>query len=576
MARKDPARGLKWFQDARFGMFIHWGIYSLPGGVWKGRKHPRMSEWIMYSARIPFSEYCLLAPRFNPVAFNAREWVRTARDAGMKYIVITAKHHDGFAMFNTSTSPYNIVDATKFGRDPLRELATECRKAGIRLCFYYSQTLDWQHPDAAGNDWDYPGRRKDFERYLREKARPQVTELLSRYGPIGLIWFDMGGLTPAQSREMRRLIRRHQPHCLINSRIGAGGGDYGSLSDNRIPAGRARGRWETPVTINDNWGYSSFDRNWKSAGYLLNLLADLAGKGVNFLLNVGPTSRGVIPAPSVTRLKRLGAWLRRNGEAIYGASANPYPADFTWGTATSKPGKLFLLVKQWPRNGKLEIAGLRSGIHRARLPGTGNRNIPFREGRDAASGLPILTLVLPSRPPDRYVSVVALDLAERNVRVAGIPLQQPGGTVILPASAAKVRAGRSHGMKVDPGTGVVSGWKRAGGSLFWDFLALKPGRFAVRLLVSTVNWGEKWTGGHRVRIELDQDALETSIRDDMPNRPGLSPNHPEATTRAGVLQVRKPGRHRLIVTALGINGRSLSGLAVAEVRLVPQTGPNGR
>ncbi len=225
---------LQWWRDARFGMFIHWGLYAVPAGEWKGKQIPGIGEWIMNRARIPVDEYEQLATQFNPVNFNAEEWVRVAKDAGMKYITITAKHHDGFAMFGSKASRYNIVDATPFHRDPLKELAAACQKAGIKLCFYYSQTQDWHEPDADGNTWDFPDEsKKDFAKYLKEKAIPQVRELLTNYGPIGMIWFDTPRkITKEQSEELAALVHQLQPQCLVNGRVGHNAGDYDSAGDN--------------------------------------------------------------------------------------------------------------------------------------------------------------------------------------------------------------------------------------------------------------------------------------------------------------------------------------------------------
>src|ERR1700733_852112 len=224
----DAAREhrLEWWRDARFGMFIHWGLYALPAGYWGGKPVPRIGEWIMNPAKIPVAQYEKLAAKFDPVRFDADQWVSVARNAGMKYIVITAKHHDGFAMFSSKVSKYNIVDATPFHRDPMKELAAACRRQGIRLCFYYSQTQDWHEPDGVGNTWDFPDEsKKDFNRYFQAKVIPQVKELLTQYGPIGLIWFDTPrNMTKEQSKQLADLVHQLQPDCLVNGRVGNGMG----------------------------------------------------------------------------------------------------------------------------------------------------------------------------------------------------------------------------------------------------------------------------------------------------------------------------------------------------------------
>ena len=321
-ARKDPR--LEWFRAARFGMFIHWGLYAIPAGAWRGQPIPGIGEWLMLRARVPVAEYEQLATQFNPVQFAAESWASVAAQAGARYVVITAKHHDGFCMFRTQFTNYNIVDATPFARDPMGELAEACRRHGLRFCFYYSQTQDWHHPNGDGNDWDYDEGRKDFDGYVEDYVKPQVRELLTNYGPIGLIWFDTPKrMTREQSRSLVDLVHQLQPECLVNGRIGNDLGDYAESRDNVIPGDAQRSDWEVPATINDTWGYKSDDHNWKSPVELVRRLVDVASKDGNYLLNVGPTALGVIPEPSVERMHTIGTWLRRYGESIYETSAGP-------------------------------------------------------------------------------------------------------------------------------------------------------------------------------------------------------------------------------------------------------------
>ncbi len=320
-----------WFRDAKFGLFIHWGLYAIPAGVWKGEAVPGIGEWIMQRARIPVAEYETLAQEFNPVRFDADAWVRLAKDAGMRYVVITSKHHDGFALFHSAAGKYNVVDATPFGRDILAELAEACARHDMRLGFYYSQAQDWHEPNGAGNDWDFPpNEEKDFDQYLRDLAEPQVREILTQYGPVALIWFDTPQLmTDERANRLLHLVRELQPDCLINGRLRLDrvGYDYVSMPDNRIPEGGIALPWETPATLNDTWGFKRDDHHWKSAPDLIAKLADITAKGGNYLLNVGPTALGEIPSPSVERLRAMGEWLRVNGEAIYGTRPWVIPAE---------------------------------------------------------------------------------------------------------------------------------------------------------------------------------------------------------------------------------------------------------
>ena len=330
-------------------MFIHWGVYSVPAGEWG--TNTNYGEWFLEESKMPVSQYEKFATEFNPVKFDARVWVRLAKNAGMKYIVITSKHHDGFAMYGSKASKYNIVDATPFRRDVMKELAAASQKYGLKLCFYYSQTQDWHEADAVGNDWDFaPDAKKDFARYLEEKVKPQVTEILTNYGPIGLIWFDTPrNITKEQSQELVDLVHKLQPDCLVSGRVGHGLGDYDSAGDNQISVGQVKRDWETPVTMNDTWGFKRDDQNWKPTNILIQQLVQVSSRGGNYLLNVGPTSEGLIPQPSVERLMEVGKWLKVNNEAVYGAAPSPFPYELPWGLLTTKPGRVFLHVFKWPQ-----------------------------------------------------------------------------------------------------------------------------------------------------------------------------------------------------------------------------------
>ena len=314
----------EWFKQAKFGMMIHWGLYALPAGEWKGRRMPYQGEWCQQYFRIPNAEYRKLASIFNPICFDAEEWARLAVDAGMKYMVVTSKHHDGFALFKSEVSDYNVVDATPFGRDVIGELAEACRKYGLKFGLYYSQDLDWSEPDGGGytvgktwggdkaywtNNWDFPDdAHKDYTKCFERKIKPQVKEILTKYGDLCLIWFDTPRtLSPEQSEELYQMVKFYQPDCLVNSRIGNGRGDYGSAGDNQIPDDdKGEMLFETPATMNNTWGYIAFDANWKPAERILEIKNHLNARGINYLLNVGPDYLGRIPAPSQEILREVG------------------------------------------------------------------------------------------------------------------------------------------------------------------------------------------------------------------------------------------------------------------------------
>ena len=398
-AKNDPR--LQWWREAKFGMFIHWGLYALPAGTWKGQQIPGIGEWIMQRAEIPVKEYEQLAGSFNPVKFNAAQWVTLAKKTGQKYLVITSKHHDGFCLFKSQYTEYTIADGTPFGRDVIKELSDECRRQDLKLGFYYSQTQDWHHPDGDGNDWDFDPIKKDFAGYIEDYVKPHIRELLTNYGPVALIWFDTPkAITKEQSDSLVNLVHELQPDCLASGRIGNALGDYASAGDNAIPEELVLADWETPATLNDTWGFKSYDHNWKSTEDLLHKLVDIASKGGNYLLNVGPTAEGVIPDPSVERLQSMGEWLAKNGESVYGTLPGPLQGQ-SWCRTTKKSDTLYLHVFSWPEDGRLVVPGIKSKS--ASLLDSGDE-LPVTVNNDG-------TIVSgPSQTPDAIDTVVVLQL----------------------------------------------------------------------------------------------------------------------------------------------------------------------
>jgi alpha-L-fucosidase len=354
--------GLKWFTEDKYAMFIHWGLYSRMAGVWEGKTYYGIGEWLMHMAEIPVDDYKAYARNFNPDQFDASRIVQLAKAAGMKTIVITAKHHDGFAMFDSAASDFTITKATPYKKDLMKELADACHKEGMRFGFYYSQNKDWTEPYGGS----YKGERPegytpaDFEIYFNEKVVPQVTELLTGYGPISMIWFDTpGGMDKKYSARLVELVKQHQPDCLINSRIGGGYGDYVSLGDMHIPPVRPKLEvWETVDTTNDSWSYAWYDENWKSPKTICERLVRVVARGGSYMLNVGPKGDGTLPEMAVENLTASGDWVRSHGEAIYGAQASPFDQGFGWGDITRKGRDLYLHIFEWPEEGMLRLADL--------------------------------------------------------------------------------------------------------------------------------------------------------------------------------------------------------------------------
>ncbi len=332
----------QWWKDGKFGLFIHFGLYSVLAGEYKGVKTDNIAEWIMHDLDIPREEYRKLSGQFNPVNFDADRIVSSARAAGMSYVVFTSKHHDGFAMYDSKVSSYSCMKASPFSRDPLAELRKACDKYGLKLCIYYSQAQDWDEPDACRDG--HSGDGKDFDAYFYNKCIPQVKELLTNYGEIGLMWFDTPMyMSRARSTELKELVNSLQPDCLVSGRIGSGIGDYMTTGDNFIPLLPFNGPFEVPATMNATWGFNKYDQNWKSTEYLIRSLVKIVSRGGNYLLNIGPDGTGRVPEESFKLLEEIGSFMKRNGDSIRSASPVPvYPYDVEGIFFTTSPHRLYI------------------------------------------------------------------------------------------------------------------------------------------------------------------------------------------------------------------------------------------
>jgi alpha-L-fucosidase len=473
--QNDPK--MQWWKEAKFGMFIHWGIYAVPSGKWGDITN--YGEWIMHQAKIPVAEYAQLATKFNPVKFNADEWVKIAKDAGQKYIVITTKHHDGFAMYGSKASTYNIVDATPFKRDIIKELADACRKQGMKLGFYYSQAQDWHHRGGAvsgGKEWDET-HVGDMAKYIDSIAVPQVKEILENYGDVAVLWWDTPtGMTKEMSQKLADIVKKY-PNLITNNRLGAGMGGDLETPEQFIPATGFPGRnWEVCMTMNGHWGYNAYDDRWKSTEDLLRKLIDIASKGGNFLLNVGPNQYGIIPEVCQQSLKEIGDWLKINGESIYGTQASAFPF-LSWGRATRKGQTIYLQVFDWPKDGKL-IVPLGNKIKKAYLLADANTSLKVTAGKGNSS------IQLSAYSPDKIAAVIA-------IQFDGEPIVQS-----VPSTGKKVTVSSSE----EDGKAIAitdgspgGGWRAAKGQKTASIEVDLEAPIAIQTLALVEPW-HPWSG----------------------------------------------------------------------------------
>ena len=480
---------MEWFREARFGMFIHWGLYSVPAGEWKGKKFGSNVEWIQSHAKIPVSEYTPLKDRFNPAKYDPEAWVKLAKDAGMKYIVITTKHHDGFCLWDSKQTDWDIA-STPYGKDLLKPLAAACAKHGIKLCFYHS-IMDWHHPQW-GNKAEWRGNaateKPDMDKYTAY-LKAQLKEMLTDYGQIGIIWFDgewEDAWTHERGKDLYAWLRAESPRLIINNRVDKGRngmagmntedkfvGDYGT-PEQEIPANGLPGvDWESCMTMNDTWGFSAHDNNWKSTETLVRNLIDIASKGGNYLLNVGPTAEGEIPAASIERLQAIAPWMKVNGDAIHGTQASPFPRIPAWGRCTTRPlpgGKtrLYLHVFQWPSDGRLVLSGLTNKALGASFLTKPGQALAVK--RDAKGTV----IQLPESAPDALATVVVLDVTGTPVIEPFVATAGADGVIALPAADATLDG---HGLKLESkgGASFIGYWSNPKDSVSFSVRFEKAG-----------------------------------------------------------------------------------------------------
>ncbi|AHF15524.1 alpha-L-fucosidase [Niabella soli] len=568
---KNHDQRIQWWREAKFGMFVHWGIYSLAGGEWKGKKVGGYAEHLMRKEKITRREYLELAHKFNPVKFNADEWIADAKNAGMRYFIITAKHHDGFAMYPSKVSDFNIAAQTAFKTDPMAALRAACKKQGLKFGFYYSHAFDWEHPDAPGNDWEYknpggdlqleggtnwynlhPDLLKKAQKYVNEKAIPQILELIQKYHP-DILWFDTPHKLPlSENIRILEAIRKADPNVVVNGRLVRNSennfGDYKNTADRPAEFYPVTGDWEAIPTTNESYGYSKFDHSHKPVGHFIRLLASAAAKGGNLLMNIGPMGDGAIAPEDQAILKGIGNWMQKNGESIYGTHATPLPMQ-SWGVSTAKPGRLYLHVFNYPADGKLYVGGLLSAYKKAYL-----LTDPSKTLKISRLNKKDVVMELPKTAPDTVNTVVVLELSSPekfdSVRylAPNIPL-----TRMLAFDATLMGKGFGFGDgKTD--RYYVDGWKSAAQTISWNFRNEQESEYRVVLKrIRGTNTG----GACNILVDgklLAKDAIEPTAKGEAIEDQEL-----------GSIKL-KPGLHRILMQPAAITKQEL--MRPLELRLI--------
>jgi alpha-L-fucosidase len=545
---------MEWFREARFGMFVHWGLYAQAAGEWNGKPVGGIGEWIMNRARIPIADYAAMAPHFNPVKFDAEKWVLAAKGAGMKYIVITSKHHEGFAMFKTAASPFNIVDATPYKHDPLKDLAEACRKHGMKLGFYYSQNLDWHHPGGGGNNWD-KAHEGDSDQYVDKIVIPQVREILSNYGDIAVIWWDIPGgvINKARADRIHKVVMELRPKIIMNNRLGGGYRGDTETPEQHIPATGYPGRdWETCMTMNDTWGFKKNDHNWKSVSSIIHMLCDIASKGGNYLLNVGPTAEGEIPQASLDRMAAVGLWMKVNGDAIYGTSASPFPKGVSWGRVTQNDNLLYLMVFDLPSDRTLVLPGLTTKVKKAWFLDRANRKSKLVVANDEAG---VKVTVPEGVKMSGLATVVVLKLVGKPevIPVSNSVKQAPDGTLVLKAGDAGLVG---HVKLEDDHIGF---WTEVGDTVSWTAEITAPGTFSVTLDYGCIDGSEG--------SEFDVTMGDSKVSGKIAATGGWS-KFTEVTL--GSVTITKAGKVAVVVKPTKKPGQAVMNLRA--IKLVPVSG----
>lgn len=566
---KTHVQRVQWWRDAKFGMFIHWGIYSLPAGEWKGKKVSGYAEHLMRKEKISKKDYLAVAHQFNPVLFDADKWILAAKKAGMNYFIITAKHHDGFAMYDSKVSDFNIIAQTPFKRDPMAALAAAAKKHGMKFGFYYSHAFDWENPDAPGNDWEYKNPGGDLGlyggvnwyvahpellpkavKYVDEKAIPQIKELLTKYHP-DILWFDTPQKLPlSENIRILKAIRETDPNVVINGRLvrsaSANFGDYKNTADRPAEFYPVEGDWEAIPTTNESYGYSKYDLSHKTPGFFIQLLAKAASRNGNLLLNIGPKGDGAFDAKDAQILAGVEKWVGKNAVSIYKTSKTAMPLQ-SWGVTTQSENKMYLHVFDWPKDGKLFVGGLKTPVNKAYLltdPKKGSLHAQALEDGD-------FYLDVPKNAPDTANTVIVLLL---NGQIKTDSLRYVASNIPL-TRLLSFDAELSPGFNFGDGKTdryYVEGWRKKDQYVKWNFRTSEAQKFKLSIKYLA---GKESGGNYSFKIDQQEFKQDVNLGDDQ-----------VIGQEIGEVQLSK-GTHQITISANTILKSEL--MKLLEVQLIP-------
>ena len=555
---------MHWWKDAKYGMFIHFGLYSILGGEYNGKVTPKIAEWIQNTLKIPLVEYKKLMEKFNPQQFNADEWVSVAKAAGMKYIIITAKHHDGFALFDSKVSDYDVMN-TPFGRDIIKEMKEACHKQGLKFGLYYSHVIDWENPNAyigdkelreRMNTVDFDPAKMDRSVYLKEKSFPQLKELLTNYGTIDIIWFDMGkGLNDDEIRQFVKISRELQPNIIISSRIGDEIApkdinkdmlfDFYTPNDNYFTGDQLAIPWEMAGTTNSSWGYRKSDHEWRTPKMILSSLIASASRGGNYLLNVGPMATGEIPHEAVENLKIAGDWLKKYGESVYDTKPSPFPWNYNWGYVTQKPNKLYLNISDWPTNNQIDLNGLITKINGVHVLGNSKAVKYTQEGR-------FLKIDLSGVEKNELITTLVVEYNDSGLRIDPTISQGPDNTVRLDRITSTYNKDE-----------LLSSWK---------FTIHTPGKYMIDIISNEKGGHSKptWTGsGQKGSVQVEGKIIPVVLKRDQEK---VNPSlffYKEIVSHVGEINFPKAGTYTLQLKNINVDAdKWTDGFGLSRIELI--------